>query len=66
MSQEFEYRIKTKSPEGVELHTPETKDPGKAGESYRRAKKYANSGESIELQKRPIGKWETVEKETKE
>lgn len=63
---DYEHRVVTKKDGKVDNSSPASEDSKYIGTIYRRAKNNLSPGESIELQRRPLGPWETVENERKE
>jgi hypothetical protein len=63
---QYQYRVKIsdgKNPQPAT--TVPTHDPKTAGEAYRDAKKYLEKGQEATLQRRPMGKWEDIDKDRK-
>lgn len=63
---DHEYRIKKIEKNGKEMVTPSTPDSKEIGREYKEYRKYLEPGQSVELQKRKVNPWETVEKESHE
>ncbi len=62
MEKDYEYRVKVTTQGGNEVPTQSTSNPKEAGKLYRNVKQHKNPGEIIELQKREVLPWQTVEK----
>ncbi len=67
MPQEYEYKVSAQHKNGNNWpEAPPTMDPKQAGDHKRseRADLKARGGGTVELKRRTVGSWETVEKET--
>jgi hypothetical protein len=62
MEMDNQYRIKVTQPGKPDAATMPTEDPKVAGEAYRYARKQLEPGQEVTLQRRPLGKWEDIEK----
>lgn len=57
-----QYRIKVTQPGKPDAYTIPTENPKVAGEAYRDGRKHLEPGQEVILQRRPLGKWEDIEK----
>lgn len=63
-SQEYDYKTRTTRPDGNVVESWPSSDPHHAGRVYRDARaKLPETGGKVELLRRPLGPWETVESE---
>ena len=65
MADEFEYRVVAHDEGKPEHATKPTENQKEAGEVYRNARKAANPGETVAIQRRTLGPWKDIERETK-
>jgi hypothetical protein len=63
---DFEYRVVAHAKDRPESATKPTENIKEAGETYKHARHNVDPGDTVAIQRRTVGKWEDLERETKE
>jgi hypothetical protein len=65
MADSYEYRVAAHEKDKPEHATKPTENQKEAGEVYRNARNAAAPGETVAIQRRTLGPWKDIERETK-